>query len=527
MKIKLNFKVLAVILLLITLLFLLLVAYFKIKFKDRVLYNTYLGDLDISLMTYLELKEYLEQLELDKLNVSIVHENTTLIEIDTEDIGYKLDSAKTVNSIIRYGNSGNVFTNFVNIIKSYFKPYYAKVKYTYSENAVQKVISKMLSELPNRVTDDSYFVQDNTLTLTKGNSGVSINKDKFTQDILNILTANVFSDTTSVYEIDSEMASPKAISVDEVYNYIRKEAKDATKREVNGKIIYTTHEYGVDIDKNELQKAINDLSEDNKTVSLKLKIIEPAVKLGDLKADLYSDLLGTYTTRFALNNENRNSNIKLAASFLDGVVIIPGEIFSFNKTVGNSDLASRGFKESTIYANGGLAQGIGGGVCQVSSTLYMAALYSNLEIVERYNHAFTVSYLDPSFDATIAYPYLDLKFKNTRSYPIKLVVAFDPAGKLTISMYGTQEELEYDVSLESETLSITEFETIYAEDPNLEWEQQVVKQTGQKGCTSKCYKILSLNGETISKTLISTDRYIPLNKIVSVSVKNQNNGGNE
>ena len=327
--------------------------------------------------------------------------------------------------------------------------------------------------------------------------------------------------------IDLITAEPQLLQHEELYSCIKKEVKDAEKNEVDGKMVYTSHEYGIDIDKTTLQKAIDSLSEENKTVSINLNIIEPKVKLGDLKANLYEDILGTYTTRFSCENQNRNTNIKLAASFLDEVIIQPGEIFSFNKIVGNSDLESRGFKEATIYANGGLAQGIGGGVCQVSSTLYMAAMYANLEIVERYNHAYTVSYLDPSFDATIAYPYLDLKFKNNRTYPIKMVVLFDPAGKLSISIYGTREEIEYDVTMESETLSTTEFKTIYKEDVNLKKGEKFVKQNGQNGCASKCYKILSFNGEVISKTLVSSDRYLPLDKIISVAVKNDNDGGEE
>lgn len=134
MKKFLSFKIIAVILLLIALIFLLLIAYFKIQYKDKVLNNTYLGNLDISHMSYAELKNYLDQLELGSISVSIVNNEETIIQFGPQDIGYKLDSAKTVNNIMRYGTHGNVFISFINVIKSYFKPYYANIECTYSKN---------------------------------------------------------------------------------------------------------------------------------------------------------------------------------------------------------------------------------------------------------------------------------------------------------------------------------------------------------------------------------------------------------
>ena len=523
MRKKFNVKLLAVMLLLVILIFLILLAYFKVKNQGKVLNNMYLENIDISSMEYSQVKSYLEQVEIDDTNISIIYDGETLVRIGPQDIGYKLDSAKTVNNIMKHCSNPNVVINFINTIKSYFKLHNINIEYTYSEKELDGVIAKVLAELPNRVVDDSYFVEENILTLTKGNSGDSINKETFMQDILEVITKVVLGSGEAEYNISLQNAEPRPLSVDEVYNFVKKDAKDATMQEINGKPVYTTHEYGVAVDRKTLETAIASLSETNDSIKIPLEIISPSVKIGDLKADVYSDILGTCTTTFSVGNENRNDNIELATSFLDEIIIAPGEIFSFNKTVGNCGLESRGFKEATIYANGGIAQGIGGGICQVSSTLYVAALYANLEIVERYNHAYTVSYLDPSFDATISYPYLDLKFKNTREYPIKIVVAFNPAGKLTISIYGTRQEVEYEVELESETTSISEYKTIYSDDNNLSVGQQMVKQNGQNGCSSICYKILSLNGQTISKTLMSRDRYVALNKVVSVGIKSENN----
>ena len=198
---------------------------------------------------------------------------------------------------------------------------------------------------------------------------------------------------------------------------------------------------------------------------------------------------------------------------------MPGDTFSFNKTVGNCGLASRGFKMATVYSGGKVEQGMGGGVCQVSSTLYNAVIYANLEIVQRDNHGYTVSYVPCSRDATIYYPYLDFKFKNTREYPIKIVAEYSNAGKITFSIYGTKQDDEYDVSIESYVLTRIPKSITYVNDNTLEKGKTVTDIYGQDGFTSIAYKVLKKDGKVVKKTVLSNDTYSPMNTVIKVGTK--------
>lgn len=132
--------------------------------------------------------------------------------------------------------------------------------------------------------------------------------------------------------------------------------------------------------------------------------------------------ISSFATTIHDKNENRVSNIKTAAEDLDGTVIEPGEIFSFNDSVGRRT-KDKGYKEAPIFVNGEKSKGVGGGVCQVSTTLYNAALEADLEIIERHRHSRKVSYVEEGKDATVVYNSKDLRFKNTKDYPIEIRVS--------------------------------------------------------------------------------------------------------
>ena len=170
------------------------------------------------------------------------------------------------------------------------------------------------------------------------------------------------------------------------------------------------------------------------------------------------------------------------------------------------------------YVNGKVVPAYGGGICQVATTLYNAVLYANLEIIERYNHSYSVSYVPASRDATVSYGGKDFKFKNSRTYPIKLV-ASAKNGVISISFKGIKEEKEYDIEITSTTLSTTPFKTTYQDNPDLAEGKEKVVQVGHNGMKSKAFKVVKYNGKIISKTLLSADTYQPMNKIVDRGTK--------
>ena len=252
-----------------------------------------------------------------------------------------------------------------------------------------------------------------------------------------------------------------------------------------------------------------------------LKITAPNKKLSDLGEEAFPDQLATFSTIYDASATNRAYNVELATKKINGTVIMPGEIFSYNKTVGSRTIEA-GWKEGTAYISGKVVPSVGGGVCQVSSTLYNTALLANLEITERTNHTFTVDYVSASRDATVYYGSLDFCFKNTRNYPIK-IVASAQNGVCKISLYGIKEEVEYEVIIQSKITSYINYTTTYKEDPTLDEGKEVVEQVGFSGCRSEGYRILKLNGKIVSQTLLSKDTYSAQERIVRKGTKPSNN----
>ena len=233
--------------------------------------------------------------------------------------------------------------------------------------------------------------------------------------------------------------------------------------------------------------------------------------------EAFPDELSSYSTRYDPSNLNRSNNIEISAEKIDGTIIMPGETFSYNQTVGERTIAE-GYKEAGAYAGGRVVQDVGGGICQTSSTLYNAALLANLEIVDRSNHQFLTSYVSAGRDATVSWGSIDFKFKNSREYPIK-IEARAKNGVCEMSIYGIKEEKEYKVEIESNVLSYIPYTTKYENDSSLAEGKEVVEQSGYNGCTSEAYRVLKLNGEVVSRTLLSKDTYDPMTRIIKRGTK--------
>ena len=249
------------------------------------------------------------------------------------------------------------------------------------------------------------------------------------------------------------------------------------------------------------------LKEEKEEYEIPLNITKAEITVLDLGEDAFPNLLGTCTTNYDASNINRNNNLVLASQKLNGTIV-----FSYNQTVGQRTIAA-GFKEAKAYAGGSVVLDVGGGICQLSSTLYNSVLLSNLEIVERRNHSFKTSYLPAGLDATVSWGSVDFKFKNTRKYPIK-IIAKAQDGVVKVDIYGIKQDDDYDVKIESSETSIIPMKTIYEHDITLSKGEEYVSQNGDDGCTSETYKILYKNGLIVSKTLLSKDTYNDLPKII-------------
>ena len=200
-------------------------------------------------------------------------------------------------------------------------------------------------------------------------------------------------------------------------------------------------------------------------------------------------------------------------------MVYPGEEFSANDTIG-PQTAETGFKLGGTYADGGVIQTYGGGVCQVTTTLYQAVLQAELEVTERHNHSFLVSYVTPGLDAAIAEDYMDLKFVNSTDYPIYIEGSVDESGNIVFNIYGHEyRESGRKVVYDSHILEYTDYDVAYKADPNADFGSLSVTG-GQEGLDSELYKLVYNGDELVSNDLYSTSTYEPMDTTYTAGTKN-------
>ena len=326
---------------------------------------------------------------------------------------------------------------------------------------------------------------------------VSVAKDEF----LSSVSKGIFNNI----EVTLKYAEPEQLNVHSIYNEVCKEPQDASyEKTEDGKIIVNEHIVGVKLDKSDLKIALDKVNA-GEPATVPAIIEMPQKTKENLEASLFSATMGSYSTDFSSSTQNRADNVARAAGSINGMILMPGEIFSYNEAIGNPSLAN-GYKIAPVFENGKTSQGVGGGVCQVSSTLYSAVLYADLSIVERHNHSLTVSYVPKGQDATVAYGSLDFKFKNSTDYPIKINSGVN-GRKLTISIIGTKYSPDRKIELSHSVVSTIAPTEKITNDESLAEGTRVVTSKGKNGYVVDSYKTVYENGQKISSKKISTSRY--------------------
>ncbi|MBQ8300746.1 MAG: VanW family protein, partial [Clostridia bacterium] len=231
-------------------------------------------------------------------------------------------------------------------------------------------------------------------------------------------------------------APPDEMTLQSFDNLVYRDALDA-RYEINGnEVTILPGQPGRFINKEEAAPFMEKVYEGCEPVRVPYYTAPPANTEQQLKDKLFADTLASYSTSYGGSTSNRCANVARAASLINGKVLAPGEVFSFNDTVGKRTTAN-GFYTAKEYINGKSVDGIGGGTCQVSSTLYSAVLYADMNIVERLNHMMSVGYIPLGQDATVSDSGVDFKFRNSSDYPVK-ISAYTNGSTITISIIGTQ-----------------------------------------------------------------------------------------
>ena len=481
--------------------------------NEKIFDNISIMGIDVSNMTREEANKAVN----DVINAKISEElflkkDDYETSLNANQINAVFDVENAVNQAYNIGRDGNIVTNNYGILWATLFGKDIDCSLNYDEETLTEKIADISSKLPGAVVQSSYYIEDEELIIVKGKAGLTIKTEELKEQILNEL-----KQVNKIYDIitlPTEQVQPEAIDVEKIRNEIYKEPQDAYVSK-NPTTVHT-HVNGVDFAVS-IEAAKEIISEDKDEYVIPLKITLAEKTLDDLGEEAFPDLLSEYTTIYDPSNKNRSNNLSISAEKIDGTIVMPGETFSYNQTVGERTIAA-GYKEAGAYAGGRVVQDVGGGICQTSSTLYNAALLANLEIVDRSNHQFLTSYVSASRDATVAWGSIDFQFKNTRTYPIR-IEAEAKNGVCKMAIYGIKAETEYEVLIQSVVNSYLPYTTVYEDDPTLAEGKEVVEQSGYTGCTSEAYRILKLNGEVVSKTLLSKDTYDPMTRIIRRGTK--------
>ena len=458
-------------------------------------------------------------------------EDENLIRIS--ELKAEFDIKKAITDAYNIGRSKNIIQNNYEILQTKLFKNRIKLNYNINEEDTNKLLDTIESNLEGIVLQSAYSIdsENKELVITRGKDGIKISKENTKNNLKQNISNRLENNEQNEVQIVTEQAKPDAIDIEKIHQEIYKEPQDAYYTE-NPFQIYIQQD-GVDFDIS-IEEAKQIIEQEQEEYKIPLKYTSPEITIDQISASVFPDIVSTFTTKYDASATGRATNISLVAKSsgdilcssgtkspksIDGKVIMPGETFSFNQVVGNTT-KEKGYQLATSYINGKMAQDYGGGTCQVSTTLYNAVLRANLEIVERRNHTYIVSYVDLGTDATIAYPTTDFKFKNTRNYAVK-IVASAKNGILKIELYGVKEETEYEVLIDSKITQVIPYTTKTTQNSNLAQGKQNVIVKGVNGYKSATYKILKLNGNIISKELISEDTYKPMNREVEVGTKKQ------
>ncbi|GIV18171.1 MAG: hypothetical protein KatS3mg022_3606 [Armatimonadota bacterium] len=268
---------------------------------------------------------------------------------------------------------------------------------------------------------------------------------------------------------------------------------------------------GVRLTGDAAERLADALRQSSSTCTLPLEEVPPRITREHLQQ--IDSEWAAVSTHFSERERNRAHNIRKAAESINGIVLLPGDEFSYNKAVGPRTL-QEGFRRAPVIVKGELVPGDGGGVCQVSTTVYMAALQAGLQIVQRSHHAFPIHYAPPGLDATVVYGAIDLRFRNNTPSPVALITQAK-SGRMTVRVLGSSAH-KRKVTIQRITHAVIPAPVKTFPTPNLPTGVRKVTDKGQRGWRVSVYRLIEEPGKPPVREKVATDYYRPQARIVLV-----------
>ncbi len=466
-----------------------------------------LGTIEVGGMTKEEAAQEIERkgapLYADAAVSVTIYEKEYSIPVDEVLDG--IDAGQSAENAYAVGRTGNPFSRMAQVVRALFGAGEAQLAAHVDDAGLEQQLTAIAKEALTEPVEPTWEFGEDTMTIYAGKPGVRFETDAVRDTLAEKIRLMDFAP----YEVSTELTETPAINIDKIAEQVIGEPVNASVDKADGKTILPEKD-GVQFDVEEARKIIGDGSAES--YSIPVKLTRASVTAADLQEKLFRDTLARTATDLNEGNAPRTNNVRLAAKALNGTILNPGDEFSYNEVVGERT-QERGYKFAGAYSGGEVVEEVGGGVCQPSSTLYMAVLRADLEVTERHNHSFTVSYTPLGEDATVSWGGPDFRFKNNTAYPVKLL-AEQTGGQMIITLVGTKTS-DKTVKTRTEVLETYAPKTVEKKDDTMKVGETRVETTGIPGYSTRTYKQVTENGKT-TEVLANTSHYIKRDKVVYV-----------
>lgn len=399
---------------------------------DTIAKNIYIESLNVSGMTYDE--------ALNSVKATYLFENQTVtlrcgghsFEFDGVDIGLSASPEETTKKAFNYTKSDNEFLNGLRAVTLLFHKHTIVPVANIDEEKLNEKLIQFGTEIYGELVGHYVEVRDNNeSTVWPGHSGFDGDTEKAKKEILNAFSQERFKSIS----VSLSSTPPPDITIEQYDTAVYKDPENAHYDVKDNNVTVVPEVNGRYIDKDKVAPLLSEVKEGREPVIVPWETAYADVTAETLQSKLFSSTLASYSTYYGSSTANRSANVARASNLLNGAVVASGNIFSFNTQVGERTKYN-GFYTAPEYSDGQTVEGIGGGTCQVSTTLYSAVLYAGLDIISRTNHMFSVSYAPLGQDATVSDTGIDFQFRNNTDYPVK-IKSYTDGTNIYVDIIGT------------------------------------------------------------------------------------------
>lgn len=435
----------------------------------------------------------------ETLTVTLPDRTLSFAPADTK---ASIDVDKAVEAAWNYGRDGGIFQTLKQSLSAATETLHTVDMgdaLSIDEEYIRSTIDAAAADAKSERKDSTYELVESEVEkpVVGGEEGETVKETVPTEVIIHVGTSERSLDSDGLYdavmnaymnndftplEYSYDETRYTQVDLDAIYDELCTDMADAYYDKDKKEIVDEVVGYGFDL---AAAKQQQDMAKEGTDLSITLAVVEPEVTRAKLEETLFADVLGSADTGYPYN-PGRTTNLELACKAIDGTILNPGDVFSFNEIVGERT-AAKGYQPATAFVNGSSTPEVGGGICQVASTIYYSALLADLNIVERLEHMYTVDYVPLGMDATIYWgSNVDFKFSNSTENPLR-IDAYLKDGKVHIALVGTKES-EYTVQLDYKVVSTTQWKDVTEVDESKPADYKQVTVTPYTGYKTVTYK---------------------------------------